>query len=93
MTPLSTLEILLDRAAESWLVPTQNITTVSAWLRVLDFGSYSMSVLRQMPPLPAVMQPQNGHSLAFYIVAGKRDLPLLAQSCLQPVCPASDFPA
>ena len=49
----------------------QNITTISTWLRVLNFAGYSMSVLRQMPPLPAVPQPPSGHSLAFYIVAGK----------------------
>ena len=57
--------------SDCWLVPAQNITTLSTWLRVLNFADYSMSVLRQMPPLPAVPQPTSGHSLAFYIVAGK----------------------
>ena len=66
-----------------WFLLAQNITTISAWLRQLNFRSYSMYVLRQMPPLPAVTQPPNGHSLAFFIVAGKLVVP---DSSLQPEC-------
>ena len=48
----------------------QNVTVLNPFLRKLDYDSYSKLVLRQAPPLPAVPQPPNGHSLAFYILEG-----------------------
>ncbi|CAL5228542.1 g11696 [Coccomyxa viridis] len=68
--PIDCLWSALDSPEAALYPGVQNITTISTWLRVLNFADYSMSVLRQMPPLPAVPQPANGHSLAFYIVAG-----------------------
>ena len=62
----------------------QNVTVLNPFLRKLDYDSYSKLVLRQAPPLPAVPQPPNGHSLAFYILEGGRTLPF--HSCN---CPAS----
>ena len=48
----------------------QNVTVLNPFLCKLDYDSYSKLVLRQAPPLPAVPQPPNGHSLAFYILEG-----------------------
>lgn len=53
----------------------QNVTVLTPYLRQLDYDSYSKLMLRQAPPLPAVPQPDNGHSLAFYILEGVRLLP------------------
>ena len=53
------------------------MTVLNPFLRKLDYDSYSELVLRQAPPLPAVPQPPNGHSLAFYILEGVDLLPYL----------------
>ena len=67
---------------------SQNVTVLSPFLRKLDYDSYSKLVLRQAPPLPAVPQPPNGHSLAFHILEGVCLLPFIHE-----IVPPAQLPA
>jgi hypothetical protein len=48
----------------------QGVQCINPFLRTVNFGSASLTEIRQAPPLPAVQQPDNGHRLVYYVISG-----------------------